>query len=336
MTGFERMKLWSIGGGKGGIGKSLFTLGLGISLSRLGKRVILVDCDLGGANLHTLMGVRSPSVTLEDFFLRKVSRLEDTIIPTQVEGIGLICGADDIVGAANPPYARKLRLLRQIENLPAQFVLLDLGAGTSFNMLDFFNYSSGKIAVITSQATSLQNGYGFIKRALYRHLSREFAQDEELLRLLSPEDQGTGASPESLRELLSWLRGTAPEQHARLSRALWDFRLFLVGNMVKNRGDLEAPGIIQSLCADFLQVQAEILGYLEYDPAVEAAVNEMLPFPLHQKKSRVATALHEMALRVLKASRLPRSPSMGELAGEATDGEPGAPLKAPVPCVQAS
>ena len=56
----NNMKLWSIGGGKGGIGKSLVTLGLGVSLARQGKQVILIDLDLGAANLHTLMGVRHP------------------------------------------------------------------------------------------------------------------------------------------------------------------------------------------------------------------------------------------------------------------------------------
>ncbi|MCL6620958.1 MAG: P-loop NTPase [Syntrophobacterales bacterium] len=121
-------KLWSIGGGKGGVGKSVFTLGLGICLARLGKKVILVDADLGGANLHTLMGVRYPPLTLEDFLLKRVSRLEDLIIETQIAGIGLICGADDILGAANPTYAQKVRLLNQIEDLPADLVLLDLGA----------------------------------------------------------------------------------------------------------------------------------------------------------------------------------------------------------------
>jgi flagellar biosynthesis protein FlhG len=307
-THLSRTKLWAIGGGKGGIGKSVFTLGLGISLARLGKRVILMDCDLGGANLHTLMGVRYPSVTLENFLLRKVSRLEDIIIPTQVEGIGLICGADDILGAANPTYAQKLRLLKEIEDLPAQFVLLDLGAGTSFNVLDFFNYSSGKIALFSSQATSLQNVYGFIKSALYRQLSREFAKAEEILKFLFPEGQDAEVSSPAMEVLLARLKDAAPEQYAKLSQALWDFRVFLVVNMVKNRAELKSPEIIQSVCGDFLKVQAEILGHLEYDPAVEAAVNQMQPFPLQHKKSRAAVALQEIALKVLKASRLPRSP----------------------------
>ena len=179
-----RIKLWSIGGGKGGIGKSMVSLGLGISLARLGKKVILIDGDLGGANLHTLMGVRYPHVTLEHFLMKKVDRLEDTIIPTQVEGIGLICGADDILGSANPTYSQKIRLLNQIEALPAQYVLLDLGAGTAFNLLDFFNYSPGKIVLFTSQTTSLQNAYGFIKSALYRKISRDLAKDQEVMDLL--------------------------------------------------------------------------------------------------------------------------------------------------------
>ena len=141
----------------------------------MGKKILLIDADLGGANLHTLMGVRYPPYTLEDFILKRVERLGDIVIETQIEGIGLICGADDILGAANPKFLQKIRLLNQLEDLPADLVFLDLGAGTSFNVLDFFNYSAGKIAVFTNQSTSLQNVYGFIKSAIFRFLSREFA-----------------------------------------------------------------------------------------------------------------------------------------------------------------
>jgi flagellar biosynthesis protein FlhG len=332
-TGLGRMKIWSIGGGKGGIGKSILTLGLGTCLARLGKKVILMDCDLGGANLHTLMGMRYPSVTLEHFLLRKVSRLEDTIIPTQVEGIGLISGADDILGSANPTYAQKMRLLNQIEELPAQFILLDLGAGTSFNLLDFFNYSPGKIVIFTSQATSLQNAYGFIKTALCRKLTREFAKEEEVIKFLSPDDQDPGARFLAMGDLLAWLKAAAPEQYAKFSQMLWDFRVFLVVNMVKSQVDLKAPEIIQSVCADFLKVETEVLGHLEFDPAVEDAVNQMLPFSLGQKRSRALSALQDIAQRVLKVSRLPRSPWVPEAEKAAPDGAVTAPLGAELSCL---
>lgn len=306
-TDLRRIKLWSIGGGKGGVGKSLVTLGIGVSLARLGKKVILIDGDLGGANLHTLMGVRYPHVTLEHFLTKKVSRLEDTIIETSVEGIGLICGADDLLGSANPTYAQKIRLLNQIEELPAQYVLLDLGAGTSFNILDFFNYSGGKIALFTSQATSLQNVYGFIKSALYRKLSRDFAKDDEILQLLyRGGDAEAGVEINSIQDLLNYFKEANPEKHARLTQTLWDYHLFLVVNMVKSNADLKSPEIIRSVCHDFLDIQSEILGHVPFDAGIDTAMSQMVPFPLHQRKSKAMMGLDQIALRVVKESRLPR------------------------------
>ena len=301
----SRIKLWSIGGGKGGIGKSIFTLGLGICLAGLGKKVILIDGDLGGANLHTLMGVRFPDKTLEDFLLRKVSRLEDTVLETDISGIGLICGADDILGAANPTYSQKIRLLKQIEDLPADFILLDLGAGTSFNTLDLFNYSPGKITLFTSQTTSLQNAYGFIKSALYRKLAREFSSDDDVLQLLY---QVGGKSEEvqlnSIRDLLTRLQLTAPAKHLQVLQFLEDFLVFLVVNMVKNDQDLRAPEIIQAVCSDFLSIQPQVLGDLAYDTQVEQAVNQMKPLWLHQKKSKVTVGLDRVARRLLVLCRI--------------------------------
>jgi flagellar biosynthesis protein FlhG len=293
-------KLWSIGGGKGGIGKSVFTLGLGISLSRMGKKIILVDADLGGANLHTLMGVRFPPVTLEDFLLNRVDRLEDVVIDTRVEGIGLICGADDILGAANPTYNQKIRILKQIENLPADLVLLDLGAGTSFNILDFFNYSHGRICIMTNQATSLQNVYGFIKSALYRQITREFAKDHSMLRLvLQTEVTPSESKIDSIEELLLQLSAGGEERVGRLLNLLKNFQLFLVVNMVRQDPDLQAARIIEKVCGSFLSVTPQILGHLSFDPAIEKAVNQMVPFPLNQQNSPAALDLKEIALSVL-------------------------------------
>ena len=293
-------KLWSIGGGKGGIGKSVFTLGLGISLSRLGKKIILVDADLGGANLHTLMGVRFPPCTLEDFLLNRVDRLEDIVIDTQVEGIGLICGADDILGAANPTYAQKVRILKQIEDLPADLVLLDLGAGTSYNILDFFNYSQGRICIMTNQATSLQNVYGFIKNALYRQITREFAKDHDVLRLvLQTEATPSESKIESVKELLLQLQVGGEDRLSRFSQLLKTFELFLVVNMVKEDPDLQAARIIEKVCGSFLSVVPQMLGHLSYDPAIEQAVNQMVPFPLNRENSPAALELKEIARIVL-------------------------------------
>ena len=109
-----RGRIIAVGGGKGGVGKSLVTSSLGISLARHGKKVVVVDADLGGANLHTCLGLSNPSRTLSDFINRRVHSIEDVILETGVKNLGLISGAHDHLTASNLKYFQKTRLLSKI------------------------------------------------------------------------------------------------------------------------------------------------------------------------------------------------------------------------------
>ena len=312
MGNSQNMKLWSIGGGKGGVGKSIFTITLGITLARLGNRVILVDGDLGGANLNTMMGIRFPQVNLEDFLLRKVTNLEEIVLPTSIEGISLICGADDILGAANPTYSQKMRLLRDLEELPADFVLIDLGAGTSYNTLDFFNHSPGKIALFTGQSTSLQNVYGFIKCALFRKISREFAKEDQVLSLVYDDSATVTDEIASINDLLAQVRQISPEKLFQLVGIIKPYRLFLVPNMVKNEQDLRSPEIIRSVCEDFLNIKPEILGHVFYDPVVEVAINRMSPALLQERTNKIGKCFEQISKKMMILSHLPQKPAMAD------------------------
>jgi flagellar biosynthesis protein FlhG len=148
-----------------------------------------------------MMGIRFTEVTLEDI-----------LQPTPIDGISLVCGADDLLGAANPTYSQKMRFFKDLEALPADFVLLDLGAGTSFNTLDFFNHSPEKIAVFTGISTSLQNVYGFIKCALFRKIAREFAKEDKVLSLCFNDDTKVNDEIASIDDLLARVRQISPEK----------------------------------------------------------------------------------------------------------------------------
>jgi len=123
-------KIWAVGGGKGGVGKSLIAANLGIMLARQADKVILVDLDLGGANLHTCLGVELPKYTISDFIGRHVDSIEQLIVPTTIKNLGLISGAQDLLDIANLKYAQKQRFLSKLSDLDADYVILDLGAGT--------------------------------------------------------------------------------------------------------------------------------------------------------------------------------------------------------------
>jgi flagellar biosynthesis protein FlhG len=174
----------AIGGGKGGVGKSLLSANLGIALSKRGARVVLVDLDLGGANLHTCLGVGQPQVTLSDFVDRRVLRLEDVLVPTPHERLSLISGAMDGLDSANPKHSQKTKLIRNLRNLDVDYVLLDLGAGTSFNVLDFFLVADTGVVVMLPEPTSIENAYRFIKAAFFRRL-QTLAPDEDFAQLVS-------------------------------------------------------------------------------------------------------------------------------------------------------
>lgn len=106
--------IWPVAGGKGGTGKSTLTANLGVGLALLGYKVILVDGDLGGADLHLFFDHVSPPRSLSTFLTREVDSLQDLLLPTPNENLRIICGGSELVGMANLSYAAKTKLIRHI------------------------------------------------------------------------------------------------------------------------------------------------------------------------------------------------------------------------------
>ena len=125
-------RIWAIGGGKGGVGKSVIAANLAVAVAQSGARVALVDADLGGANLHTLLGISTPQRNLADFVARRVASLDRVMTPTSTENLWLVSGARALLEMANPNFGQKGKILRHICALDVDHVFLDLGAGSAF------------------------------------------------------------------------------------------------------------------------------------------------------------------------------------------------------------
>jgi flagellar biosynthesis protein FlhG len=252
----------SIGGGKGGIGKSLISANLGIELARRGKRVVLVDADLGGANLHTTLGLEVPRRTLSDFIERKVSRIDDVVTPTGIPNLGLVSGALDHLDAANPKHAQKMRFLRHVQQLDVDYAILDLGAGTHSNVLDFFLVSDHGVLVLVPEPTAVENAYRFVKAAFWRRM-RNVAQVfgyEGLLPALMT--QGSFRSPV---ELVATVTKRDPEAGRNLSRQLAAFRPRLVVNQARTPADADIGQAVVAAWRKYFGLEMDYLGFIHYD-----------------------------------------------------------------------
>lgn len=270
-------KVIAVGGGKGGIGKSLISANLGVHLASRGAKVVLVDADLGGANLHTCLGIPTPVLTLSDFIGRKVDNLADVVTETNTEGLGLISGALDVLGAANPKYTQKLRLLREISRLGVDYVIVDLGGGTGFNILDFFLIAEHGILTVIPEPTSIENAYRFIKAAYYRRLKHLQASWDfkPLLRdaISDPDSRGL-KTPADLVAYVAERNGEAGELlHQELSR----MPLKLVVNQARTEEEYKLGGAITRACHKYFGIGMEFLGTIPYDDAVWKSVRRREP-----------------------------------------------------------
>jgi flagellar biosynthesis protein FlhG len=298
----SKQRAWrivAVGGGKGGIGKSLVASNLGIELARRGFRVVLIDADLGGANLHTCLGVELPKVTLSDFMTHKVSRIEEVIVPTGVPNLGLVSGALDALDVANPKYAQKLKLLRNFQTLDVDYAILDLGAGTSFNTLDFFLIADHGILVLVPEPTSIENGYRFIKAAFFRRLSNVQAVYgiEGLVQDAMSRRQEIGIK--TPYDVIAAVKKRDPEAGESLEREMRRFRPRLVVNQVRALADRQVGEAVVAAWRKYFGLEMDYLGGIGYDDEVWKAVRKRRPVLLEHPQSDTALAIAGVCDRIM-------------------------------------
>lgn len=288
-------RIIAVGGGKGGVGKSLLAANLGIYLAQLGKKVVLIDADLGGANLHTFLGVERPSVTLGDFFDKRVARIEDCIVETSVKGLGLVSGEGDPLWAANPRPATKNRLINQVRELDVDWLICDLPPGSGFIALDFFLVADVGLLVVNPEPTSVENTYRFIKSAFLRRL-----RDVRGLDGLGADRTSEGGIPAPL-DLYQAARADGDEELAkRVLDEMQRFRPRLVVNQVRTRGDLDLGPQLSSAGRRRFGVSLEDLGALETDDAVWQAVRKRRPLVVEFPESRIAKSIERIVRKLLQ------------------------------------
>lgn len=285
-------RIWAIGGGKGGVGKSVVASGLAVSFARCGRRVVLVDADLGAANLHTLFGEPTASGTLNDFFQKRVEHLSEIVTQTSIPRLGLISGSRALPGDANLPHAQKQKLIRHLRRVAADDVILDLSAGSAFNALDFFLAADHGVLVVVPEPTSVENAYHFLQAAFFRALRvavRDASVRERIDTVLARRGPGALRAP---RWLIEEVGAEDVEAGTVLAHAAAAFRPSLITNKVRVSNSLAWE--MRSNTRRFLGTELRVLGELPLDEDVPAAIEQKRPILDHAPYGAFARALDRL------------------------------------------
>lgn len=273
----KKPEIWAVGGGKGGVGKSLVSTLLAMDMAERGNKTILIDVDLGGANLHTMMGIKTPPRTLNDLVMRKYETMDQICIQTGIRNLQIVCGASEILSLANPQYAQKHKIVQNIVGLKADCIILDLGAGTSYNVLDFFLIAHHPIVVLTPQPISIQNAYGFVRNSVYRKLSRLAAQQPSLQNVIrAAMDPKNDRQMRTIHDLFESIGASHRKKIvSQLKTAIRNIKPWIITNMARNQRDSNAGRIIQLVSEKYLTIQARQLGAIRYDSTLDQMLTQM-------------------------------------------------------------
>lgn len=291
----------SIASGKGGVGKSVVAANLALLLARRGRRVVLVDLDVGGADVHILFGMLHPSKTLRDFINRSVPALADVAQPLPGQpNLLIIPGTGDTLATANMPYSKKKRLLRNLQDLESDVIIADIGAGTGYHALDFFLMADHHVAVATPDPTSVLDLYRFIKLAAIRRVLSMFLAKDVMAEALTERDYS------SVEEVLD-VAGKTDEAGRKLAEStLRAFQPALVLNRVAGRSRVNVLQL-RKLLKEYVGGDLTLLGEIPDDEAMERAVRRYSPVVDCEPHSPAALALGRIADAMLQVLSNPSS-----------------------------
>jgi flagellar biosynthesis protein FlhG len=305
-------KLLVVGGGRGGVGKSVLAGGLAVYFAQLGKSVVLVDGDSTGGNLHSHFGLlaasKEPPVSPE-----AQNEFAAALLPTSVPGLRLLPAAHDALALRSSLRgARKSRWLSRLRALSADYLVIDVGPGHGHFALDVMLAADVAICVTVPEPPAIEETYRFLRAAYRRRIRRALAGDKFRLALLDRAMNEIGVLPAPLtlvRTLARSDRTLAGIAWAEANR----MRMQLVVNQTRVRSDLELGGAMSALARRHYGLSLDELGHVEHDDTVWLAVRRNRPLLVDSPTSKAARNVERIARRVLALTTALRQPE--EIAG---------------------
>jgi len=305
----ERLKreregeIWAIGGGKGGTGKTFVTSCMGTYLAQKENNVVLIDVDIGGANLHSFFGINRPGKSLTNFFENGLP-LQELTVKTGIDNMQMITGDIYSLASDSIKFTQKLKLFRHIMKLNAQYVLIDLGAGSHNNTLDTFLMADKMIAILVPEMIAVENLYHFIKNALFRKVRmslRAYGFKEIVEHVWERRER---YKVRNIKELIGWLGNSFSYIGDILDKELAGFKIYLILNKVRSPEDIFIGASMKSALLKYLGIDIDFVGYIEYDDSVWRSIRNQHPFMLHYSSSRCTEEIEDFTENLIQGKEI--------------------------------
>ncbi len=257
-------ELWCLAGGKGGVGKSLIASRLAINIGSSGYKVILVDADFGGPNLHTFLGVKRAQKSLGDF-LDNSESLKSLVTQTPYKNLSLIAGNYNSMNSENISHSQKLKFFRKIKKLDCDYIIVDLGSGCEHNTVDFFLEGDKKIVISNPEIPSIENLFHFIKNIYFRKIiaiTSSYGQKNSALKIWEDRKK---LGIHSLRDYYLYLKNQSSSTEGLLETELGSFSLNLILNKCRNSHEIKKGFSIKSILVKHFELDVKYSGYIGYD-----------------------------------------------------------------------
>jgi len=300
----------AVGGGKGGVGKSIVSANLAATIAQYGYRVLVVDLDLGCSNLHSHFGVAMPKKNLADFVLTQRMGFRDLMMPASIPGVAFVAGGKEeswseyMEQSSDHLLSLWQALVASKQQSKVDVVLLDLGAGTHRHTMDFFSVANLGLITVLPEPTSIENAYVFFKMALWNlieNLGRRMHQPEAAKDIKAALSSMVGSSlANGYQSCFKELQLSYPQFIQDLLRTMQARCLGILVNQARDQTDIDLGISMEHVCQKYFGFPAKSIGYLNYDEAVLKSLKNRRLLVSEFPHSMVAKRLSVAAAQSLK------------------------------------
>ncbi len=263
----NRAKLWAIGGGKGGVGKSFFAAALGVALSARGIRTAVIDLDFYGPNQRDMFKIPHRYSSFWPAVMA-AKPLNQTLRRTAFKNLWVIPGSTLLAQERHISIYNKVKLVQSLRSLDVDVVLMDMGPETESATLDYFITADNNILVTQDDPASLQNAVAFAKSIFKRKI-------DTAVQSLSRKDNEIGLNIHNdrplLRQTITYLEANGLPADNMIQRALTSMNMGVVFNRVKS-GEGHSGRMFSKYFKHIMAIDIPMVGAIHEDDGVKIAM----------------------------------------------------------------